>query len=334
MNEAFVLAAGLGTRLRPLTQFRPKPLVPVCGVPLLAYSLALCARHGLRRVVVNAHWLAEQVEAWAGEREGVHVSVSTERPEILGTGGGLKRVASDLAERVAVLNGDVLHDVDLAALMAAVPEGGGAMALRTHAEDAERYGIVAADASNTVVRLTSLATADPTGPVPADTHFTGIHALHRDALDRVPEGFACIVRTAYTQLVPHRQVAGIRYGGPWLDAGDPAAYLEANLEVLAGKVRLALDPMERAAYAVDGTGRTCGDRAAVSHVRLSGPAWIGPDARIGPDVELTNSILGEGATVPAGTRLVDSVVWDGATVPAGEHRSVVVYSGGVLSTAT
>ncbi|MCA9495193.1 MAG: NTP transferase domain-containing protein, partial [Myxococcales bacterium] len=118
MHQAFVLAAGLGTRLRPLTEHRPKPLVPVCGVPLLSWSLALCARHGLRDVVVNAHWLAEQVEAWSGEREGVRVTVVTER-EILGTGGGLRNVADALAERFVVLNGDVLHAVDLGALLGA-----------------------------------------------------------------------------------------------------------------------------------------------------------------------------------------------------------------------
>ena len=92
MFQAFILAAGLGARLRPLTEEVPKPLVPVCGVPLLAYSLALAARHGLREVVVNAHWLADQIEAWAGDREGCRVAVATER-ELLGTGGGLAQLA-------------------------------------------------------------------------------------------------------------------------------------------------------------------------------------------------------------------------------------------------
>ena len=126
MHHAFVLAAGLGTRMRPLTEHRPKPLVPVCGVPLLAYSLALCARHGLRDVVVNAHWLHEQVERWAGEREGVKVTVSTELPDVLGTGGGLKAVERDLAPVFVVLNADVLHEVDLTALRSAVRPGGAA----------------------------------------------------------------------------------------------------------------------------------------------------------------------------------------------------------------
>ena len=87
--DAFVLAAGFGTRLRPLTEVVPKPLVPVCGVPLLSWSLALCAHHGMRRVIVNGHWLPDALTPWAGEHEGCHVTLSIEQPEILGTGGGL-----------------------------------------------------------------------------------------------------------------------------------------------------------------------------------------------------------------------------------------------------
>lgn len=327
MNQAFVLAAGLGTRLRPLTEFRPKPLVPVCGVPLMSYTLALCARHGIERAVVNAHWLADQVEAWSGEREGVSVTVSTEQPEILGTGGGLKKVTDRLSERFVVLNGDILHDVDLAQLLEAVPAGGGAMALRPDEHEAERYGIVAADASDTIVRLTSLARATPEGGVRADTHFTGIHALDRAALERVPEGFACIVRTAYTELVPLRQVRGVRYGGPWLDAGDPAAYLAANLAVLRGEVRLALDPWQRAA-----SGR--GPDGAVHGVdpgpRASGAVWLGHDVSLGAGAELRDSIVGDRAVVPAGARLTRCVVWDGCEVPPGDHTDAILYPGGVL----
>lgn len=332
MHQAFVLAAGLGTRLRPLTEHRPKPLVPICGVPLLRYSLALCAAHGLTRVVMNAHWLSEQVEAWEGEHEGVSVVVSTEQPDILGTGGGLKRVADDLAARFVVLNADVLHNVDLTALLAAIGDGHAAMALRPHPDESERYGVVAMDDAGVVARLTSLATATPVGTLREDTHFTGIHALDRDALSHVPDGFACIVRTAYTAMVPERRVRGIRYSGPWLDAGNPRAYLEANLAVLRGEVPLALDPMERAAFAMDGCGRQVGHLAARQGVILRGAVWVGHGARLAEGVVLEDSVVGDHAVVPAGTRLVRSVVWDGCTVPEGHHEGVVVYPGGVLGT--
>jgi mannose-1-phosphate guanylyltransferase len=330
MATAFVLAAGLGTRLRPLTEHRPKPLVPVCGVPLLAYSLASCARYGLREVVVNAHWLHEQVEAWAGEREGVQVEVSTELPDILGTGGGLKRVADRLGDTFAVLNADVLHDVDLGALLAAVPAGGAAMALRPDL-DAARYGVVAADEEGVVVELTSVARAAPAGAVDRGTHFSGIHALHRDVLDRVPDGFACIVRTAYKELVPARLVRGVRYGGLWLDAGDPAAYVDANLEVLGGVAALPLDPFARAAWARTGAGREVGDRGVVAGAEVRGAAWIGPGASIGAGAVLQDCVIGAGAVVAPRSRLREVVVWDGAEV-GGERARGVVHDGGWLPT--
>jgi mannose-1-phosphate guanylyltransferase len=331
MHTAFVLAAGLGTRLRPLTDHRPKPLVPVCGVPMLAYALASCARHGLTDVVVNAHWLAEQVVGWEGVREGVRVAISVELPEILGTGGGLRAVRDRLAPRFAVVNADVLSDVDLSALLAAVPPGGAAMALRSDPEPA-RYGIVAADADHRVVELTTVARADARGPVDRTTHFTGIHAMDRAALDRVPPGFQCIVRTAYRSLVPERRVAGVVHRGIWLDVGDPAAYLDANLAVLDGGLALPLDPVERAGYARLG-GRERGDSALVAGVDLDGPVWIGPGAELGRGARVTRSVIGAGARVPAGVELVDSVVWDGVTVPAGAHRRVIVHDGGVHSPA-
>ena len=318
MHTAFVLAAGFGTRLRPLTELRPKPLVPVCGVPLIDYSLALCAKHGLTDVIVNAHWLAEQVEALAGEREGVRVTVVTETPEILGTGGGLRAVRDQLDERFVVLNGDVLHEVDLAALRAAVPEGGGALALRHDPVQAPVYGIVAMDATDTVVELRHYASGPAQGAVARTTHFTGIHAVHQGALDRVPDGFACIVRTAYTELVPQRGVRGVRYVGPWLDTGDPRTYLDTNLAVLRGAIRPTLDPWSRAAHA----RRADGTEHGASGAELVGPAWVGREARVEGAV-LSDTVVGAGASIPSGARLRRCVVWDGVEVPPGDHSDTL-----------
>lgn len=332
MYQAFVLAAGLGTRMRPLTEHRPKPLVPVCGVPLLSYSLALCARHGLREVVLNAHWLAEQVEMWTGEHEGVHVSVSTERPDVLGTGGGLRKVASLLAPRFVVLNGDVLHNTDLTALLAVLPDGGAAMTLRRDPENAPRYGIVAQDSAGHIVELTTVARAEPQGAVDRTTHFTGIHAMTTDALQLVPaSGFACVVRTAYRSLVPEHKVTALLADGPWLDAGDPESYLDANLQVLSGRHVLPLDPFARAAFARTGDGRTFGDRTAAGGAEIRGACWIGHGAKLGEGVTLRDTIIGEDAAVADGADLDRVVVWDGLVAPADRRlQRAVIYPGGVL----
>lgn len=327
MHDAFVLAAGLGTRLRPLTLHRPKALVPVCGVPMLAYSLALAARHGLRDVIVNAHHLAGQVEAWAGEREGVRVTVTVESPDILGTGGGLKAVADRLAERFVVLNADVLADIDCEALLAAVPDGGAALALRMRAAG-EDYGTVAADAEGAIVRVRRYEGA-PVGAIDASTHFTGVYAMHRDALSPVPPGFQDVVDTAFAPLIASRRLVAVRHGGLWLDVGDPAAYLATNLAVLSGAVRPPLDPLSRAGWGRRG-GYGHGDKGLVGQSRVEGDAWIGAGAVLAPGSRVTGSIVGERVWVPTGADLVECVVWDGATVEPRRYERAILHDGGVL----
>lgn len=328
-HTAFVLAAGLGTRLRPLTLHRPKPLVPVVGVPMLAYALALCAHHGLRKVVVNVHHLPERFAMWQGAHEGVEVTLSRELPDILGTGGGLRHARHLLAERFVVVNADVLSDVDLTALRHAVTEGGASMALRPH--EADRYGHVSSDATDTVVRLVQVATATARGPVREDTHFTGLHAMHRDTLALIPEGFACVVRTAYRDLVPRRLVRGLRHEGTWLDVGDPTAYLAANLGVLTTHLPLPLDPFPRAAFATGPRGKV---GVAPEGVAIEGCAWVGPQATVGRGTTLRDSVVGARARIAPGARLERVVVWDGCDVPGGHWRDAIFHDGGHLHAPT
>lgn len=341
--SAFVLAAGFGTRLRPLTEHRPKPLVPVCGVTVLEQALILCAQHGIDSAVVNAHHLAPAIQAWCERYEGLRVQVQVETPEILGTGGGLQLARPLLADPFAVVNGDVLCDGDLGGLLAAcrAPDCSAAMLLR-RADDAATHGIVALGPQGRVVRLTSLARLEGVEPEASDTHFTGIHALSTAALDHVPDqGFACIVRSAYVQLIPRGRVRGQVHPGTWLDVGNPSVYLEANRAVMDGTVGLPLDPWERAAHGlrpVAGQQVPVGDPTRcdlASSARLEGPCWLGAGAVVERGAELgPYTVVGQGARVGAGAALKDCVVWDGCRVPAGARLDgCVVHDGGVLRIA-
>ncbi len=300
---AFLLAAGFGSRLRPLTLARPKPLLPLCGAPMLDHVLARVRQHGHEHVIVNAHHLWQKVAAWAEDRG---VALQVELPEVLGTGGGLKAAAERMAERFVVVNGDILSDIDLSALMAAVPDGGAAMALRADPDLGARAP-VEADADGVVVRMREFAGTPGLGI--EGTHFTGIHAAHRPILDDVPDGFACIVRSAYTTRLPERRIRSIRHSGTWIDIGTPGDYLEANLAVLDGRLETALPVWEL------GTGQP-GDR------------WVGRSARV--DGSVTHSIIGAGATVPSDATLRECVVWDGVAVPPGTHFRCIFFDDGVL----
>ncbi len=301
---AFLLAAGLGTRLRPLTDQLPKALVPVGGVPMLDHALALVRQHGHREILVNAHHLWPQVAAWA-ETSGVGLQV--ELPAILGTGGGLRAARDRLAEHFLVVNADILCDVDLSGLLAQLPEGGASMALRSSPE-AARLGEVEVDEGGTVRRIGAVV-GEPGAGV-GGAHFTGIHALDRAALDLVPEeGESCIIRTAYRALVPQGKVRAQRHEGLWFDVGSASAYLEANLAVLDGRIRPPVDIWSR------------GARAGVD-------VWRGPEARL--EGEARRSAIGEGAVVPAGCALEDCVVWPGVRVPEGHHRRRIFARDGVV----
>jgi mannose-1-phosphate guanylyltransferase len=341
--SAFILAAGFGTRLRPLTEHRPKPLVPVCGVTVLEQALQLCAQHGIRSAVVNAHHLASGIQRWCERYEGMRVQVQVETPEILGTGGGLQLARPLLADPFAVVNGDVLCDGDLGGLLEAceAPGTSAAMLLR-RADDAASHGIVALGPQGRVVRLTSLAHLEGVEPVAMDTHFTGIHALCSDALDHVPpRGFSCIVRSAYVELIPRGRVRGRVHPGTWLDVGNPSVYLEANRAVMDGAVGLPLDPWLRAAHGhrrVAGELVQLGDSSRcdlAASARLRGPCWLGEGAVVARDAELgPYTVVGQGARVGAGARLRDCVVWDGCQVSAGARlEGCVVHDGGVLQVA-
>lgn len=333
---AFLLAAGFGTRLQPLTHHLPKPLVPVCGQPLANYTLALLRSHGLNSAVVNAHHLPDKIAEWA-ENQDFELHLRVESPDILGTGGGLKNAAHLLDSHFVVVNGDILCDVDLSALLESTRSMGegpaAAMALRQQ-KDTEQFGIVASDSGGCVVDLVGLAKSDPIGAVDRSCHFTGIHALNQATLKKIPDGEACIVRTAYSEMVPDRQIAATRHTGLWVDLGTPSRYLAANIGVLSGALQTTLDPLQAAGWALSG-GKEAGSASRVDihpSARLKAPFWIGKGAKIGAGARLgPGVIVGSNAQIKPGAQLRETVVWADCTVSADTQLlRAIVHTGGTL----
>lgn len=316
-----VLAAGFGTRLRPLTDVLPKPAVPVGGLPLLQFALARLRAAGAARAVVNAHHLPDELSRVAGEASrgaGVAVSISRE-PVIAGTGGALREARSLLGDaRAFVLwNGDVLFDLDLAAVVAR-HRASGALATMVLAPmpPGATYATVDVDRSMAVRRI---AGHGPGGEGLTPLHFTGVHVLSPALLDRVPASpFACDVnRHVYPPLLERGQVRAEVAGGYWNDLGTPARYLQANLDLLAGAATVALPGAEPFAPL----------RAAAPRV------WIAPDAGIDPGAELVGPLLVDsGARIEARARVgPDAVVGRGCRVPAGASvERAVLWPGTVL----
>jgi NDP-sugar pyrophosphorylase family protein len=283
-----VLAAGLGTRMRPLTLLRAKPALPVMNRPLIHWTLERLARHGVREVVVNLHHLPGSVVHAVGDGSafGLKVTYVRER-RILGTGGGLRNARALLGQGpVLVVNGDVLFDFDLGALMRQHRRRRAAatLALRPN-PDVRRYSAVVMKRDG---RIASLAGR----PRPARGRpwlFTGVHVVQAELLDRLPRGPSDSVRDLYAPLIAEgARVEGFRARGSWYDFGAPPLYLAAQLEMRASVL---------------------GRKRTVPRVHAS--ARVAPGARVG------GSIVGAGCRIEEDATVADSVLWDGVVLEPG-----------------
>ena len=296
--RAIVLAAGLGTRFRPLSDVLPKPAAPILGEPLVRRTLRHLASQGVRAATVNTHHRPEDVVAACAEAA-MPVRFQYEA-EILGTGGAVARAAKWLwptAESlVVVANGDMIFDLELRAVVAQHRRSGAlaTMVLREN-PDPTRYGAVELGAHQRIVRLLG----EPAARKPGRAFmFTGVHLLSAGFAPFLRAEPSCIVRSAYRALVDARgPVFGFVTDTPWFDIGTPADYLDANLALLGTRVVLATNAVVHAGARVRGS-------------------FLGADARVG-----------------TGARLDECVVWAGTRVSPGAHHRRAVLGPNLVWTA-
>jgi NDP-sugar pyrophosphorylase family protein len=241
--RAMILAAGLGTRLRPLTNRLPKPLVPVAGRPVIEYALMLLRAAGIRDIIINLHHLGDQVQALLGDGAafGLHIRYSVEET-ILDTGGGIKKAEPLLRDGpFIVVNGDTIMDAPLGALIERhqTMDAVATMLLRS-APDAERYGLIHVDEDQRVRSFLG------TPPVPSAARwrpfmFAGLHILDPRIFDAMPAGRPFgITRETYPLLVERGdRVFGFPYDGTWLTVDTPEALARADAALSSGRVALS-----------------------------------------------------------------------------------------------
>lgn len=299
--HAMVLAAGLGTRLRPLTLERPKPAVPVGNRPLACFALDTVASLGIRRAVVNTHHLGHALPGWLEPEAPRELALSfVHEPELLGTGGGLRNAWSllrDGDDPVVVVNGDILFEPDLRAALEVHRrlDAVATMVLRPDPR-ARDFGSVELDGEGRVRRLLGR----PVHPGPLATYmFTGVHVLSPRAVADLPET-GCIVRESYRRWVDRGEVvAGHVDRSAWRDLGTLPAYLAANLDLAAG------------------------EGAWPGVAPPDGRGLVHPEARIDPDARIAHAVVGAGAEVAPGATLDRVVVWDGARAEGALRDAVV-----------
>ncbi|MGB0910457.1 MAG: nucleotidyltransferase family protein [Nitrospirales bacterium] len=238
-----ILAAGLGTRLRPLTNSVPKPLLPVGGTPLIVWNLLLLRQYGIDDVIINLHYLGHMIQEALGNgaRWGMHITYSQE-PMILGTGGGLKAAESFFEEEdFLVLNSDTLIDVDLGNLRRfhMSRHARATMVLREYPQ-AEQWGVIETTQEDQVLTINGRGRHGlPSQEIVQKRMFAGVHVLNPQVLSHCPVGQASSIIDAYvTELEGGSSIMGYLDSGYWSDVGTPERYVQAQQDVDAGRLSL------------------------------------------------------------------------------------------------
>jgi NDP-sugar pyrophosphorylase family protein len=313
--QAVILAGGMGTRLRPLTLHRPKPVVPLLNVPFLRYQLGLLGAHGVRDVILSVSHLPEVIrEVMAREPgDGVELREVVET-DPLGTAGGVRNAADLVDGRVVVLNGDILTDLDLGAMLR-VHEARAAAATiyLTPVENPTAYGLVELAPDGRVRRFLEKPGWDE---VTTSTINAGVYVLERELLDLIPRGQPSSMEREFFPLLLERGVPfyGFVDQGYWLDIGTPPKYLQAQQDLLARQVRAHVAPEGR-----PGSEGWVHPTAAVAEsARLRGPVVVGPECRIETDAAVgPGAVLGRGCRVGPGAHVEGAVLWEEVDVGAG-----------------
>jgi len=241
--KAMVLAAGLGTRLRPLTNSLPKPLLPLGPHPLLVWNLLLLRKHGITEVMMNLHYLGEQIQSIIGDGSqwGLNVSYSVE-PVLLGTGGALKQVEPFFdGEPFLVVNGDTIFELDLSAMIAHHHQADAiaTMALRDD-PDVDQWGVIETDPQDYVLTITGKGQSASIGrEYVIRRMFAGIHIIDPFLMRHIPEGVPSSIIDAYVLWLERgATVSSYLLTGYWSDVGTPERYAQVQLDFDSGLLLL------------------------------------------------------------------------------------------------
>lgn len=332
--KAMILCAGLGTRLRPLTERWPKPALPFLGQPLFRYHLAVLRAAGVTAVGINTHHLPDTMAAVARaecERVGLPLHVVHE-PVIQGTGGGIRGLRDFLAgDDFIVFNGDILFPVDLRPVVASHRASGAAatMVLLPMPEN-EKYAAVETDAGGRVRRI---AGHGPGGEGLTPWHFTGVHVMSPRVFEfMTPGGPEDINRDVYVRMMEAGlTVRGEEVRAYWSDLGTPSRYLstvEAVLRAGPGLLeRLGADSPFAQVRAVTGGGWAHAE-ARVEGAKVEGPAYLARGCELGDGARVGEAVaVGEKAKVGAGAKLRRAAVFEDTEVAPGESLANVIAWG-------
>jgi NDP-sugar pyrophosphorylase family protein len=323
--KAVVLVGGEGTRLRPLTLSTPKQMLPIVEQPMIERVLGHLNRHGIDEAVLSLGYMPGAfIEAYPdGMVAGVRLSYAVE-PEPLDTAGAVRFAAehAEVADTFVVVNGDVLTDMDVSALVAFHRDRGAEGTIALHpVADPSAFGVVPTDASG---RVTAFVEKPPRDEAPTNLINAGTYVLEPSFLSRVAAGRrVSIERETFPAMVRDRSLFALPDPAYWLDTGTPADYLRAHQDLVEGR---------RGEPPVPGARRDGGEVWVRGEPRVdgtvTGPCYVGDGATIAAGAQVDRSVIGAGCVVEAGSVVNGSVLLARSRVAAGSRVSGSVLGPG------
>jgi len=334
--QALILAGGKGTRLRPLTMHTPKPIVPIANRPLLLYQLELLKRADVRDVILSLSYQPQKIQDELGDGTDHSVRISYVLEAFpLGTAGAYKSSAGLIRETTIVFNGDVLLDIDLGDVIRFHREHEAtATIVLAPVPNPSNYGLVETAQDGRVRRFIEKPKPEQ---VTCNTINAGIYILESTVLDYIPEGESFMFEyQVFPKLLENNEpFYAYIWDGYWRDIGTAAIYLEANLDVLSGRLKV----LERLPTE---SGEKFDEMAGIDAISI-----VDPTCTVKAGAQIVNSVVSqncyieervriEGSVVRGGTRIGQSATVTGAVIGKGCHigRGVVVGSGSVLGDKT
>lgn len=337
--QALILAGGKGTRLRPLTVYTPKPIVPVVNRPFLLYQIDVLKKAGITDITLSLSYQPDKIQQILGDGSEFDVSLTyITEPSPMGTGGAYKFAEDALRETTIVFNGDIVTTVDLAKILELhMEKRAEATITLVPVDDPSRYGLVETDADGRVLRFIEKPQPDELADRAVNNINAGIYVLEPSILDIIVKDANKSFEYDVFPDILKRKMPFFAYtidGDYWLDIGTPATYLKVHHDFLSGVV---------GGFDIDGR-----DLASVAtHAEVDKKSVIGEDCTIKPGAQVINSVIGPGVLLEEKAVVENSVIWAHTRVAAAAEihdavigrschigRNAVVGPGSVLGDKT
>jgi NDP-sugar pyrophosphorylase family protein len=307
--QALILAGGKGTRLRPLTVYTPKPMVPVLNRPFLLYQIEVLRKAGIEDITLSLSYQPDKIQQILGNGSdfGVNLRYVTE-PSPMGTGGAYKFASETIRETTVVFNGDILTDLDIGKLLEFHASRNAAATITlVRVDDPTRYGVVQIDAEQKVTSFVEKPKPDELAGLATNTINAGIYVLEPEILELIAKDEN---RSFEYDVFPEILERGLPFYASviedeyWLDIGTPASYLKAHHDFLSGKIAGLEDS-------------SSADSDVATRAEIDQVSVIGEGCVIKPGARIVNSVIGAGVHIEEKAGVENSVIWSHTRIASG-----------------